>query len=182
MQPCFTIKFDSFDKGRFPRALIHRRAVLQRINKSLHTDFGEHARPLRRTFAQHVKNNARRNVPRSNIFGENALPYERRLGIGWPRRIRAADNFCDHAFVCDVIDALGAEHITGSDRMNRCKIFWRAFGQKPFAKRLQHRIRTQKPRGRIDSHRRTIGNQANRLGSCLDFGHDSDPLRIAISN
>ena len=79
-QPFVAGEIDAFDDRLGRRLRVHRAAFVDGVNEGVHSDLGQHARPLRRGLAMDIKQNARGNVVgRDRVFGDH-LPNRGRLG------------------------------------------------------------------------------------------------------
>ena len=178
VQPILARKVHPPDQRFGPGRSIHGATFLIGVDKGLHPDLGQHAGPLGRPFAQHVEHDARGDVIGLDLLGQDQLPDQRRGRIGRPRGVGPADDARQHPRLGDVIDALGAEHVPGSNRVDRGQRAGMPLGLKPLAQGLQHGIRAAQTGRGIDRHHRAILDQPHGLGGCFDLGHHDSPRSL----
>ena len=163
-QPFLAGEIDALDDRIGRRLCIHRAAFVDWIDERVHTDFGQHARPLGRGLAMDVEQDAGRHVVgRDRVAGDH-LPDLRRLGRRRARRIGPGENAREAPGLGEVIDALDAPHVAGGDRMQGGDVARMPLGVEARADRRQRRIGTAEPgRGR-DRDDRAVGNETGGVG------------------
>ena len=81
VQPGVAIELDPLDQRQGAGAGIHGAAFAVGIDEGVHSDLGQDAGALGSAFAQHVEENTGGDVPGGQVFGQDPLPDQRRIGI-----------------------------------------------------------------------------------------------------
>ena len=162
VQPLVAIELDHAHEVLARRA-VHLAALAARIDEGVEPDLGEDPCPARRPGAQHVEDQAARQIVRLDRVFQDQPPDRRHRQRRRAARIAAGDHALEQARLRQMVDPGNAVHVAGADRMQRGQSARPPLAREALADRAQHPVRRIQAAGRADRHDGAVRDQARGI-------------------